>query len=295
MPAGEFDPAGVTASGGTEVKGIEPGNFAAFALAASVLMASGIASAGEIEAEIAFAGGKLTVMRDDDGAAILYEGQELARNYFAGFDRIAEIEGEQVAIFYLGDGGNACGPSTLLVWRDDEGEIRSDNLFAEDCGGPTPSVSEEAIVFVPYVMPGGSDIIHRWTPSSGLSSAGKIIFMAEPGTGWNDLDFTRLDHPVDFFSNEEAYDGARALLGEDFESWVIGLSVSSGFEDFGSLKVSQGCMPHNCGGFESLLAADPVNRRIYAATYDGTGYRQWPDALQWPEEALKAFKAFSNR
>ena len=64
-----------------------------------------------------------------------FDGTELARNYVAFFDRIVELRDTKVALLSVGDGGNQCGPATLLVWKPKDGGARS-QIVGEDCGSP---------------------------------------------------------------------------------------------------------------------------------------------------------------
>ena len=103
------------------------GHLAALALLCAALapMAAGPAAAQD-EAPVAFAGGRLTVTEDGDGRKVLaFDGRELARNYYVFYDRTVEVGGAEVALYEIGDGGNACGATTNIVWKPEGGEVEA--------------------------------------------------------------------------------------------------------------------------------------------------------------------------
>lgn len=250
-------------------------------------------AAGTLE-EIAFDSETITIVEVEDGQrAILVGGRELGRNWFAGFDRIVEVYGQPVALFYLGDGGNACSPSTLIVWRSSDGAIQSLN-HGDDCSTPAPSVGDNGIVFVPYLLPGETAPVQRWTPPDGIETVGMLQFAPEPGTGWGDIAEGTISHPLDLLHNEALYQAALSLLGaDDILDYARGLGVASEPQMHDGLLTGSGCVPHNCGGADSLIIADTTAQKLYLAQQRDSGIRQWPEAQSWPAAAMSVFQEFA--
>ena len=264
------------------------------ALAALTLLQALPASAAEILEEIAFDGETITIVEAEDGQrAVLLADRELGRNWFAGFDRVVEVYDQPVALFYLGDGGNACAPSTLIVWRDEDGAIRSLN-HGDDCGTPAPAISDNGIVFVPYLLPGETAPVRRWTPPDGVETAGVLHYAPEPGTGWEAIAADAISYPLDLLRNEALYTEALGLLGaDDMADYARGLSVASEPQIRDGLLTGSGCVPHNCGGADSLIIADTTAQKLYLAQQRDGAIRQWPEASGWPAGAAALFKEFA--
>lgn len=264
------------------------------AFAALVLLSILPAMASETLEEISFDGETITISQTDEGQrAILLGDRELGRNWFAGFDRIAEVYGQPVALFYLGDGGNACAPSTLIVWRSEDGLVHSLD-HNEGCGTPAPSVSDNGIVFVPYLLPGESAPVKRWTPPGGIEMAGTLHYAPQPGTGWEEIAAAAATHPLDLFKNEAVYTAALDLVGaNEIADYARGLGTASEPQMRGGLLMGSGCVPHNCGGADSLIIADPAARSLYLAQQRDGGIRQWPEASDWPANVMALFKEFA--
>ncbi|TIN18274.1 MAG: hypothetical protein E5Y31_26960, partial [Mesorhizobium sp.] len=110
------------------------------------------ASDDDSQAPVPFEGGQLTITQpEQDGEKVLaYDGKQLATNYDVFFDKIVEVGGVKVALFDVGDGGNQCGPATVIVWKPEGGTIQSTTVEQDDCGAPPSAVSDNAIYFVPY-------------------------------------------------------------------------------------------------------------------------------------------------
>ena len=143
------------------------------ALVCLALCGSGLAQESE-QAPIPFEGGTLTVTQTPDFDKVLaFDGKELARNFVVYHDRIVEIGGVSVALFDVGDGGNACGPAKVMVWKPEGGAIRAATA-GKDCGAPPPAVTDSAIYFMPYLVPGssstGGGLVSRGRPQGGRCS-----------------------------------------------------------------------------------------------------------------------------
>ena len=243
------------------------------------------AGEGEKQAPIPFAGGQLTITQQEEyGEKVLaFDGKELARNYQVNFDRMAKIGGTDVAMVDVGDGGNACGPAKVLIWRPQGGDIRSETVGA-DCGAPQAFVSDSRIVFVPYVLPGATALVQTWSPDTGLVTAGELAFAPEPGTGWKDFDPSKLASMIDALSNAAVYRAGRKLLGDRMEEVVTGLSVSGTPETTKlGLVYGNGCTPHACGLADSFMAVDTRNKAVYFAHQGEKGIDAWPALKRWPD------------
>lgn len=260
-------------------------------LTTAVLIASAVgAFAQTAEPEkFPFEGGTITITETEDMDKILaFDGRMLARNYVMFFDKIVEVGGKQVAIVTSGDGGNACGPATILIWRG-ETEVDSD-LIGNDCGAPLPAITDDRIYFVPYLLPGASDNVIAWSPDERMTIAGQLTYIPQPDSTWADLDLKSLGHIVDAFRNADVYKAAEATLGASLSEVVGGLVVGGGPETLPSGIVwSEGCIPHNCGGGDSFMAIDQAGKKLYFAQQsEGDTPKSWPDAAGWPADVRAA-------
>src|SRR5690606_14605236 len=161
------------------------------------------AEAQEAPTSVDFAGGRLTSTQPEEyGEKILaYDGEELARNYQVNFEKIVTVGGVDVAMVAVGDGGNQCGPAEVLIWKPEGGAVRSLAVEQDDCGAPPAAVGDDAIYFVPYLLPGASKPALQWSPDTGLTTSGLLSYTPEPGTGWADIDSSRYNGIVDAFHN----------------------------------------------------------------------------------------------
>ena len=238
-----------------------------------------------------FEGGRLTITEAGDGQrAVAFEGKELGRNYFVMLDRIAEVGGQNVALFSIGSGGNACSPQTLIVWKPESEEIRS-LLAGDDCGTPQASVNDEAVSFVPHPAPGTVEDVWRWTPQGGLTLAGRMSFAPQPGTDWENLKSGEPGYSFEAFENAAVYEEAQKLLGGELSDVARGFLTGSRMERIdGGLLIGGGCVPHACGVSDGFIAIDAEEEKLYIAQQqDGGGEpRAWPDVGEWPPEALEA-------
>jgi hypothetical protein len=253
------------------------------------------ALADEVIETVDFDGEVITISQTDEGEQVISFGeQELGRNFFAGFDRVAEVSGMPVALFYLGDGGNACGPSTLIVWREDEATLQSLN-YTEGCNTPAPAISDNGILFVPYLSPGETRPLKRWSAPEGIRTMGNLSYTPELGTGWQDLAANPVGHPLDFFGNEAVYNSAASLLGDNLEQYAKGLRVASEPQTLQSgMIMASGCIPHNCGSGDAFIAVDTMGQTLYLAQQDGSGHKYWPDLASWPAPALEALEIYKT-
>lgn len=253
-------------------------------------LAFGISAAVAQDAEISvpFAGGTLTITETDDYEKVLsFEGKELARDYHVGFDRTVEVGGTEVALFAVGPGGNMCGPSSVIVWKLEDSPLETARAGA-DCGSPEPAISEGAIYFVPYLLPGDTKPVQQWTPESGLELAGTMSFTPQPDTGWDNLQPETLRYLVDVFSNAAVYEAASDMLSDELTYMATSLLVSDGIHQLTTdIAYGWGCVPHACGASNGFMAVDMANRKLYFAQQDGPdGQKTWPAEEEWPANVL---------
>ncbi|MDX8508561.1 hypothetical protein [Mesorhizobium captivum] len=244
------------------------------------------------QAPIPFEGGQLTITQpEQDGEKVLsYDGKELASNYDVFFDRIVKIGDVNVALVDVGDGGNQCGPAKVIVWKPKDGEIQTTTVEQDECGAPPAAVSDAAIYFVPYLLPGDSKPALQWSPTTGLTISGELTYAPEPGTDWKDVDPSKYDNIIDAFHNEAVYQAAEALLGKDMPDVATSLLVGGGTEKTASgAFYASGCVPHDCGGNDGFMAVDPVKHKVYFARRgDNPEPDAWPDVKSWPADIKKA-------
>ena len=259
-------------------------------------MLSGAVVAQEEPDRLPFEGGTLTITEVEGGEKLLaFDGRLIARNYTVFFDRVVEVAGTQVALVAIGQGGNACGTSTIVVWRG--GTEVQDDFVGDDCSGPPPAVSDEAIYFVPYLLPGETGIVQRWTPAERLVDLGELSFAPQAGSTWADLDPAAITHPIDLLRNADVLAAVSALLGRDLTTYAEGLGTASMQERTDGLLAARGCVPHACGVADSFLAVDPAGRAVYLAKQgDGDAIASWPPVATWPAAAQAAMeRAFAEQ
>ncbi|MEX0405715.1 hypothetical protein ABGN05_08585 [Aquibium sp. LZ166] len=233
---------------------------------------------------IPFADGELTITETPDFEKVLaFDGRELARDYFAFFDRIADVGGTDVAFFYIGPGGNACAPSVAMVWKPEEGPVTLEMTEA-DCTTPPPAISESAVFFIPYLLPGEPVDVTSWAPGQGFSLHGRIAYAPQPGTSWATFDAAAIGHPLDLFRNADVHAAALELLGDQLGTFAAGLGTA-GEPDIApdGMLVARGCVPHACGMSDSFVVVDPMEQAIYFAQ-KGDRTRFWPAREEWPSD-----------
>ena len=269
------------------------------------LLAAGLALAASAPAlaqedpptSVPFAGGTLTITETPNLDMILaFNGKQLARNYVVLYDRTVELQGTMVALFAVGDGGNACGPATVIVWKPEGSGLKATTV-GEECGAPPAAVTDDDIYFVPYLRPGASADVQSWSPEDGLRVAGQMSYVPQPGTRWDDLDPAKVAHPYDLFANADFYASARKVLGDKFSDVVLALSVSGGLEATASgVFYGSGCIPHACSEGNGFVAVDPKARTVYFAQENGGATPDaWPPLDAWPAEVRAAMtKSFSE-
>ncbi|MER8378174.1 hypothetical protein NKJ36_15155 [Mesorhizobium sp. M0142] len=244
------------------------------------------------QAPIPFEGGQLTITQEEEyGERVLaFDGKELARNYDVFFDKIVEVGGVKVALIDVGDGGNQCGPAKVIVWKPEGGTIQTVTVEQDECGAPPTTISDSAIYFVPYLLPGDSKPALQWSPTAGLMTSGNLTYMPEPGTDWKDVDPSKYDNIIDAFHNEAVYKQAETLLGKDMPDMATSLLVGGGTEKTASgAFFASGCVPHDCGGNDGFMAVDPVKHKLYFARRgDKPEPDAWPAVSTWPADVKEA-------
>jgi hypothetical protein len=241
----------------------------------------------EQQAPIPFEGGTLTITENDDGEKILaFDGEEIDRNYVVLYDKTVEVGGTKVALFAVGDGGNQCGPAELMVWKPEGGKIQS-QAVGEDCGAPPAAVTDSSIYFVPYLLPGDTNVVQVWSPSAGLEVVGTIAYAPAPGTDWKDLDPAKFEYIIDSMKNAAVYAEAQKLLGDHLLDVVTALQTGGSTETTPSgIFFASGCVPHACGGSDGFMAIDSHTKKLYFAQQSDDPKKPdaWPDLKTWPAE-----------
>lgn len=198
-------------------------------------------------------------------------------------------------LYSAGDGGNACGPDAVIVWKPEGGVVKADRFG--DCGAPPAANDGERLLFAPWPLPGETLDMTQWRPSDGFTLAGALAFRPQPGTGWADLAAKPAGHPMDFFANADLFAAAQALLGDDLAAVALALSVASEPEKGeGGLLYARGCVPHACTVSDGFIAVDPAAKGVwFAQMQEEGGFAQWPEANSWPEKVRAAFdRAFAE-
>ncbi|MVA96615.1 hypothetical protein GN330_05050 [Nitratireductor sp. CAU 1489] len=249
-----------------------------------VLLAGSVARAEDEEVQrYSFQDGELTITRQDYERVAAYDGRELHRDYFVAFDRIVTVRDVEIALLSAGNGGNACGPYTIMLWKPENGDVKTE-IVGEECGAPPPAVTDEYIYFVPYLRPGEQAVIRSWAPDSGFETTGVLSYAPQQDTDWSNFDPATVSHPIELFRNAGLYDAALALLGDELFSVAAGLGTSSEPEitDDGVLT-ARGCVPHACGAQDTFVVVDVENRTLYFAQQQaGPAPRFWPERDEWP-------------
>ncbi|WP_027169167.1 hypothetical protein [Mesorhizobium sp. WSM3224] len=247
----------------------------------------------EKQAPIPFEGGQFTIAQQEQyGEKVLaYDGKQLDSNYDVFFEKIVKVGDVNVALFDVGDGGNQCGPASLIAWKPQGGEIQTTTVEQDECGAPPVAISESAIYYVPYLLPGDSKPALQWSPTTGLTTSGELTYTPEPGTGWKDVDPSKYDNIIDAFHNEAVYKAGQALLGNDMPDMATSLLVGGGTEKTASgAFYATGCVPHDCGGNDGFMAVDPAKQKVYFARRGDNGEPQaWPPVKDWPADIKKAY------
>ncbi len=249
----------------------------------------------DIPAPVKFGDGEITFARgEDEEIAVTFNGQEIYRNYFVVFDRVVKVGETDVALLLGGDGGNACGPATLIVTQPEGAVDAKVDVAGEDCGAPSAEVTPNEILFVPYLVPGAKDKVQSWTPDGGLTVKGEIAYVPKEGSNWGNLDPAAADHPFGLLGNADVYAAAQTLTGDKFDELVLLLGVAGPPEILDKKYVSApGCQAHACGVANGFIGLDLEKKQVFAATkYSDAGATLWPaDVASWPEPLKKAWEA----
>jgi hypothetical protein len=249
----------------------------------------------EIPAPFKFGDGEITFARgEDDEIAVTFNGQEIYRNYFVMFDRLAKIGETDAALLLGGPGGNACGPATLIITQPEGAADAKVDIVGEECGAPSAAVSQNEILFVPYLVPGAREKVQSWTPDGGLTVTGELAYLPKEGSNWSNLDPSKADHPYALLNNADVYAAAQTLTAEKFGELVMLLGVAGPPEVIDKTYVAApGCQAHACGAANGFLGIDLEKKQVFAATkYSDANATLWPaDIASWPEPLKKAWEA----
>jgi len=268
-------------------------------LAAGLLLGAAMPAFAQDEQPkaIPFAGGKLTITETPEQEKILaFNGREIARNYVVLYDRTLELQGNKVALFAVGNGGNACGPATVIVWKPKGAALKTATVGA-DCGAPPAAATADSLYFVPFLRPGESAGVQSWTPDEGVKLAGELSYAPQPDTHWSDLESGTFDHPYELFANADFYAAAQKVLDGKLPDVALALSVSAEPERTQSGVIyGTGCIPHSCGEGNGFFAVDPKAKAVwFAQQTESSTPDAWPPLDSWPAEIRDVMtKAFSE-
>ena len=272
---------------------LRPGSILTAALLSLVVQTA--SAQEELPAAVKFGDGEISFARgEDEEIAVTVNGQEIYRNYFVTFERLAKVGGTDVALLLGGPGGNACGPSSLIVTQPEGSPDAKVDIVGEDCGAPPVTVMPHEIRFVPYLVPGATETVQKWTPDGGLAEAEEISYQPQEGSNWDSLDPAKADHPYALLNNADIYAAAQNLTGDKFSELVTLLGVAGPPEVLdGGLVASPGCQAHACGTANGFLGLDLENSQVFAATkYSNADAALWPaDISAWPSPLRQAFEA----
>ena len=235
-----------------------------------------------------FEGGTLTITPTGDLDKVLdFDGKELARNYDLSLDRIVEVNGIKVALFAVGDGGNMCPPSTVIVWKPEGDGIRSETVGG-DCGGPAPRQRQLASTSFPTCCPARPATCGSGRRRRVFRSSASCPTRRSRGRRWDDLDPAKLDNITDALRNEAVYEAAKKLLGDKLTDVATGLLVGGGTQSTASGGFyAAGCVPHDCGGADGFMAVDPKGHKVYFAQRADEGkIAAWPSVKKWPADSV---------
>jgi hypothetical protein len=256
-----------------------------------VLAASALAQDIDPPENIPFENGTFTITQNEDFEKVLtYDGTEVARNYVLFFDKEVKVGETNVALFSVGDGGNQCGPATVIAWKKDDAIQNA--TVGEECGAPPASVGDSRIYFVPFLLPGETSALQYWSPDEGIRTAGDLSFTPQPNTGWDDFKPETTDSMVNAFDNAAIYEAGKALLGSDLTGVVTGLLTGGDAElQADGTVTGYGCVPHACGVSDTFMAIDPKARKLYFAQQDDPKLKAWPELGTWPAPLRTAMEA----
>jgi len=265
--------------------------LASILAAALALPASADAQQTPLES-YSFENGALTIeVARDQERVLSFNGRELARNYQVTLNQIAGVNGMSVAVFSVGNGDALCGPASVIVWKPKGGEVKAETV-GEKCGSPPPAIARDGIYFVPYLLPGASGVVEKWSPEKGLRTIGALSFAPQPGTDWPDLDPAGFDSVVDALSNEAVYAASKKLLVDKLPEVVTGLLAAAGTQSLGSgIFYSSGCVGEECNPGDAFMAIDVDAHSLYFAELsDGARIAAWPRIKNWPAEIRQAMR-----
>lgn len=264
----------------------------------TLILAGSVAAAraeADLPAAVPFAGGVFTfAIGEDEEIALSYAGQEVHRAPMIRFDRILTVGGVEAALFHAGDGGNGCGPQMLIFTLPKDAVDPVVDIAGEECGAPDPALTNDGLIFVPQVPPGGTALVERWTPKGGVTIAGELSFIPQPETGWEELDPAKITHPVELFNISEIYAALQELAGDRFVELADKLGTASppALID-GKFLAAPGCQPSACASNQGFAGLDIESKAVFAAMRGEEGAETlWPsDKAKWPEALLKAWEA----
>ncbi|MCJ7995172.1 hypothetical protein J5N58_12600 [Rhizobium cremeum] len=222
----------------------------------------GAASASEFRMTIF--GHEVTIDSNDDGETLKVDGAVLHSNIYVSVTQVALVAGMPVVIGDSSAGGNACAGSPFVLRLPKDG-LPSLDAPLDTCMPVTATEGEGRLVFAIQPLPGRDGERWSWDPAAGFKTLDAVAFVPDAAKGWRELAATAPGHPGDLFGYAEIAAQMEGLLGKDAEDYKqIITGVGSG-EMKNGFYIGTACKPHNCGGVEALVAADPGTKQVYLA------------------------------
>lgn len=250
------------------------------------------ASASEFRMRIF--GHEVTIDRNDDGETLKVDGKALHSNIYVSVTQVAVVAGMPVVIGDSSAGGNACAGAPFIL-RLPKGDPPSLDEPLDTCMPMTASEEEGRLVFAAQPLPGRDGERWSWDPTGGFKTLDAVAFVPDAAKGWRELAAAAPGHPGDLFGYAEIAKQMEGLLGrevEDYKQIITGVGSGQMKDGF---YIGTACQPHNCGGVEALVAADPGTKRVYLAWKpQDRKIIVRPEVKEWPATARDALRDWAT-
>lgn len=235
-------------------------------------------------------GHEVTIDRNDDGQTLKVDGTALHTNIYVSVTQVALVAGMPVVIGDSSAGGNACAGSPFVLMLP-KGGAPSFEEPLDTCMPVTAKEESDRLVFEAPTLPGRDGERWSWDPTGGFKTLDAVAFVPDAAKGWRELAAAAPGHPGDLFGYAEIATQMEGMLGNDAESYKqIITGVGSG-EMKNGFYIGTACQPHNCGGVEALVAADPATKRVYLAWKpQDRKIIVRPEVKEWPVTARDALR-----
>lgn len=239
-------------------------------------------------------GHEVTIDRNDDGETLKVDGKALHSNIYVSVTQVALVAGMPVVIGDSSAGGNACAGSPFVLMLPKGGAPNFEEPL-DTCMPVTAKEEESRLVFEAPPLPGRDGERWSWDPTGGFKTLDAVAFVPDAAKGWRELAAAAPGHPGDLFGYAEIATQMEGMLGNDAENYKqIITGVGSGQMKDG-FYIGTACQPHNCGGVEALVAADPGTKRVYLAWKpQDRKIIVRPEVKEWPATARDALRDWAT-